>query len=360
MDKNRILSLDALRGFDMLWIVGGAKAVSLLDRAVDNSFTNSLNTQMEHAEWIGFNFMDLIMPLFLFLTGCSLAISLKRRRASSGDRSAYKHVVKRFLILWFLGLIFQGKLLYFEWDKIEFFSNTLQAIAAGYLGASLIILLKRKSWQILTTLLLLIGYWAALNLTPGFDLSPDGNLAIYIDKLLLGNHIGAPEYTWILTSITFTVTVMLGVFAGGILTCNKNSKIDIFKKILIYGVGLTLLGWALAFGEPCIKKIWTSSFTLISAGISAILLSLFYGVIDVANYTTWAKPLTYLGRNAILAYMIFAYNKFLNLSSITDKFLFGTKQFLDNWYPFINQLAALTLLFAIFYYLDKRGYHFKV
>ena len=230
----------------------------------------------------------------------------------------------------------------------------MQAIAVGYLGASLILLLKEVKWQIVVTSGLLILYWGLMNFTPGFDLSVEGNLAIYIDKMVYESHMGNPEYPWILAGMTFTVTVMLGVFAGQILTSLNVSKLDKLKKIALFGVLLTIAGYILTLHEPCIKKLWSSSFTLISGGYCVLLLSLFYLIIDVAGYKKWATPFVVLGKNALLVYMLFAYNRFINLGAIADKLLFGFKTYLNQWYPLAVSCMALILLWVIFRYLDRK------
>ena len=127
----RILSVDALRGFDMLWITGGATIFMTLNEAVHSPFTEAMAEQMEHVPWQGFNFLDIIMPLFLFVTGVSMPLSFKKRLQRPQGATLAKHIVKRVVILWILGMIAQGNLLTYDWSQIAFFSNTLQAIAAG-------------------------------------------------------------------------------------------------------------------------------------------------------------------------------------------------------------------------------------
>ncbi|MCL3780919.1 DUF5009 domain-containing protein [Prolixibacteraceae bacterium JC049] len=168
--SEHLISIDALRGFDMLWIAGGATVIFKLNDAINLPITQALANQMHHAQWEGFTFMDIIMPLFLFITGCSMVFSFRKRLAQQGKRKMYMHVLKRFAILWVLGMIYQGNLLSLEWSKIHFFSNTLQAIAIGYLGTSIIMLLPKIKWQIAVTVTLLFLYWSLMN----FDFIPRG------------------------------------------------------------------------------------------------------------------------------------------------------------------------------------------
>lgn len=353
------MSIDALRGFDMMWIAGGATLVTTLDGVVQNSFTGMLGRQMHHTD-VGLSFMDIIMPLFLFLTGCSVIFSFQRRLEVEGKRGLYIHTLKRVLILWILGLIYQGNLLSLDWSKIDLFSNTLQAIAIGYLGASLILLVSKIRWQIVITASLLVIYWLLMNFTPGYDLNNGTNLAIYIDKLIMKDHIGDSSYAWILPSLTFTVTVMMGVFTGKILTNSKLTKNQILKWITLFGIGLSSAGLLLTLHEPCIKMLWLSSFTLISGGVSVLLLALFYWIIDIVGYEKWALPYVWLGKNPILVYMIFAYNRFINLGEFANKFLYGLTSFLGEWYPLLINGAALLLLFSIFKFLDDKKIYIRV
>lgn len=358
--SERLMSIDALRGFDMVWIAGGATLINSVDKTVGNKTTALLAKQMEHANWVGFTFMDIIMPLFLFITGCSMVFSFRKRLEQQGKRKVYSHVFQRFLILWLLGMIYQGNLLTFEWSKVDFYSNTLQAIAIGYLGAALILLIKETKWQLVVTGLLLVTYWLLMNFIPGFELTVENNLAIYIDKLVFPNHLGSLQYSWVLSSMTFVVTVMIGVFAGKVLTNKSIEKLAKLKNLIFIGLGLTISGFLLTLHEPCIKKIWSSSFTLISGGYCVLLLGLFYGIIDVAGYKKWAMPFTRLGKNALLVYMVFAYNRFVNLGDITNGVIFGVEQFLGVWYPIILSCCALVLLWAIFYFLDLKKVYLKI
>src|SRR5688572_15850913 len=126
----RVISVDALRGFDMFWIMGGHPIFLGLDNVFHNETTAFIKQQFDHVVWFGFNFWDIIMPLFLFLAGVAMVFSFKKRmNQSSSKRSIWVHTLKRVAILWILGMIVQGKLLTYDITKIELYSNTLQAIA---------------------------------------------------------------------------------------------------------------------------------------------------------------------------------------------------------------------------------------
>src|SRR4051812_24704 len=108
----RLLSLDALRGFDMCWILGLSTVLTkvLEDAFPDNPAAGAIITQMDHVAWDGFRFYDLIFPLFLFLSGVSLAIAVPRRVARDGGTAAARHLVARAAIIFVLGVIYSGGL----------------------------------------------------------------------------------------------------------------------------------------------------------------------------------------------------------------------------------------------------------
>ena len=133
VSRDRILSVDVLRGFDMIWIIGVKKICKGLDDACDTPLTNWIFSQLDHAEWYGFTFYDIIMPLFLYVVGIAMVYSMRKRLSTNPSKPAlWKHIAIRFVLLWILGMAVQGKLLTYDMDQIQLFSNTLQAIAAGW------------------------------------------------------------------------------------------------------------------------------------------------------------------------------------------------------------------------------------
>jgi len=359
--KGRILSVDALRGFDMLWITGGATIFITLNDAVHSPVTETLAANMEHVPWQGFHFLDIIMPLFLFVTGVSMPLSFKKRLQKPQGSTLAGHILKRVAILWILGMIAQGNLLTYDWSKIAFFSNTLQAIAVGYLVSSLFILNFTVFAQFLWVLaLLLINFLVLYYIpVPGVGhavLEPQQNLALYIDKLLLGSHQDGTNYTWILTSIGFTATVMMGVFASYILQ-GGTSQLGKLKVLFVTGLALVAAGLLLNPAQLIIKHVWTTSFTLFSGGLCFLLLALFYLVVDYWKYQRWAMLFIVVGSNSILAYMIGDLHCF---SEIAEVFLLGTKRFLGNWYPFVLSLGSYAVFWLLFYFLYKKKIFIKV
>ena len=166
--QERLVSLDALRGFDMFWIIGGGWILGGLARGLDSMwFDEVVMPHTKHVPWEGFVAWDLIMPLFLFMVGTAMPFSFAKRLSRGQSRARlYLHIVFRVIILWILGMIAQGRLLEYDLSKLRLYSNTLQAIAAGYLIASILLLNLKVRGQAIATVALLLLYWALLALVP--------------------------------------------------------------------------------------------------------------------------------------------------------------------------------------------------
>ena len=264
-------------------------------------------------------------------------------------------------LLFALGMVAQGNLLACDLSKLHIYCNTLQAIAAGYLIASILMLNMRFVWQMITTAGLLLLFWALMAWVPvpGYGagvLTQDANLAIYLDKLILGRFQDGTNYSWILSSITFGCTVMLGVMAGQLLR-SERSQADKVVWLLGAGVGTLVLGllWGKSF--PIIKHLWTSSFVLFSAGWCYLLLALFYLVIDVWGLRKWAFGFMVIGMNAIVVYMATSLFYFGNIGNI---FVGGMAKWLQQWNDFVQAAAAFAVVWLILYYMYRKKSFVKI
>ncbi|OHB62377.1 MAG: hypothetical protein A2168_00435 [Planctomycetes bacterium RBG_13_50_24] len=364
MSAGRIMSIDALRGFDMFFIIGGERIFASLHDVFNRPQTEWIRTQLTHVKWEGFRFEDLIMPLFLFIVGVVIPYSFdKRLDADHGKMRLYLHILRRTVILFVLGMIAQGNLLEYDLSKLHIYSNTLQAIAAGYIIAAIIMLNLGLRWQIATTGILLLLFWALMMLVPfpgrGADvLTPDSNLAIYIDRVIFGSFIDGtdPPYTWILSSMTFGCTVMLGVMAGHLL---RSDKVGIRKVLWLMSAGggciVAGLLWNLCF--PIIKHLWTSSFVLFSGGLCFMLLALFYLVIDVLGFRKWAFGFVVIGSNAIAVYMA---THLINFRNIGGVFVEGLEKYAGNWYPLIYATAGFAVVWLILWWMYRKKSFIKI
>jgi predicted acyltransferase len=360
--SKRLMSLDALRGFDMFWIIGGATIITALHNAVPNSVTAFLKVQLEHVAWEGFRFEDIIMPLFLFISGTTMPFSFNKHLASGqSKRYLYMHIAKRVIILWILGLMIQGNLLQYDLSQLHVYSNTLQAIAAGYLFSSIILLQLNIRWQFIITGGLLLLFWALMAWVPvpGYGagvLTEDGNLAIYIDRLVLGRFDDGLNYTWVLSSMTFTTTVMLGVLAGHLLRSEKTQK---EKTIILFvaGIGLLVAGMIWGIWFPIIKRIWTSSFVLYSGGWCYLLQGIFYLVIDVWEFKKWAFGFVVIGMNAIAVYVSAHMFYFGFISNI---FVGSLEDRLGVYYGLVHAILTFAIVWLILYWMYRKKTFIKV
>jgi len=360
----RVMSIDALRGFDMVWIIGGGAIFASLNEVCDCPATAWIKMQLTHVKWEGFRFEDLIMPLFLFIVGVVMPFSFQKR-IDRGDsrKKLYLHVIRRTVILFILGMIAQGNLLEYDLSKLHIYSNTLQSIAAGYLIAAILILNLRLNWQIGATAALLLVFWALMALVPVPNhgagvLTPDENFAIYVDRLILGPFIDGtdPPYTWILSGITFACTVMLGVMAGHLLRWNKSDKVKILGLIAA-GVGCLVVGLIWGRWFLIIKHLWTSSFVLYSGGLCYLLLAIFYLVIDVWGLKKWSFGFVVIGANAIAVYMA---THLINFRDIGGIFVGGLEKFTGDWFAFIRAVAGFAVVWLILWWMYRKKTFIKI
>ncbi len=358
----RLESLDALRGFDMFWIVGGSWIVQGLHDLFANPATAWIQTQMTHVEWEGFRFWDIIMPLFLFIVGAAIPFSF-HKRLSRGDSKGriLGHVGRRFLVLFVLGMAAQGHLLEYDLAQLHLFSNTLQAIAVGYAVTALALLFMSVRGQILLTAGLLIVFWLLMLWVPvpGYgagDLSPEGNLAMHIDRLILGPFQDGTDYTWILSGLGFGATVLLGALAGQLL----RSPLSPARKagwLALFGLGCWAGGWLWGWIFPVIKHLWTSSFVLYSGGLCLLLLSGFYWIMDVRGWKRWAFPFKVIGMNAIVVYMA---TRLFDFRLIGDILVAGTAKWIGNGFPLIRGSAGFAVIWFLLYFLYRRRIFIKI
>lgn len=356
------MSVDALRGFDMLMIIFAGQFFRGLNQGAGTPFTNFLAAQFHHPEWFGFHYYDIIMPLFLFVVGAVIPFSIhKRLERDSGKSRLYKHLLRRFVILFVLGWIVQGRLLNLDINEFHVFSNTLQAIAVGYLFSSLAYLhLSRKGRYLLFAACLVVyALLLSVPMVPGAGRSvllPDQNFALYVDRLIMGRFDDGTQYTWILSGLGFTATVLSGLFAGEIIRSGlKREKIAGY--LLIIGLAGIALGLIWGIWHPIVKKLWTSSFVLFSSGLCYVLLALFYWIIDVKGYTRWAFFLKVIGMNAIFAYMV---SNTINLPAISENLLFGLEQYVGDYYKLVTATGGFVILYLLLWYLYKNRTFIKV
>ena len=367
--SNRLASLDILRGFDLFMLVFFQPVfVAFARHWKDVPVFSFLLHQFEHVKWEGFSAWDLVMPLFLFMVGAAMPFSFEKYRANPDKRAIYKKITKRFVILFILGAVVQGDLLSLDPMQIRIYTNTLQAIAVGYVISAVLLLHLSRKGQVVATLLLLTGYWALLTFLG--DFTPDGNFAEAVDRAVLGrvrdgvtyaedgswSFSDNYRYTWVLTSMVFGVTTMLGAFAGQIMKNGKDKRKN-SQLLFIIGGALLVSAWLLSFQTPIIKKIWSASMTLWSGGLCFLLMALFYYIVD---YKGWSKGLNWLkiyGMNSIVAYTL---GMVVNFRSAAHSLLWGLEKYTGDYYSAILTFANFLILFFILQLMYKLRVFVKI
>jgi predicted acyltransferase len=240
-------------------------------------------------------------------------------------------------------------------------TDTLHAIAVGYLVSYIMIMELKLKWQIVITASLLLLYWGIMALIPIPGLgagiySPDNNLALYIDNAVLGHFQEGMGWTYIITSLPFICSVMLGVFAGNILQSNRTpiKKVGLLSLI---GICCIVAGkiWGIWF--PIIHHLWTSSLVLFAGGLSFLLLSIFYLIIDVWGFKKWSFPFVVIGMNAIAVYVA---THLFDFSIIGNVFVGGLSKYLGSWNEFVQALAALAVVWLILYWMYRKRTFIKI
>lgn len=372
--SKRLESLDALRGFDLFFLVALGPLMHSLARTANVEWLNESMWVFSHVSWEGFSPWDLIMPLFLFMSGISMPFSLSRYKSISDKRPLLRRLAKRILLQWIFGMMCQGNLLALDPNTIYLYSNTLQAIATGYLITALLFLFTSRRTQIITAVVLLLVYWTAMQFITvdgygGGNYTPQGNLAEWIDNTVLGRFRDTAQvidgkvvvadwyhYTWILSSLNFGVTVLTGLFAGYI----AKDKIEEKKKLKLYfGTGITMViaGWLWNFQMPIIKTIWTSSMVLVSSGYCFLLMGLFYYWIDYKGHRSGITWLKVYGMNSIVAYML---ANVVNFRCIGESLFYGLEQYMGSYYSFLMTLWNIGAVYVIIWFMYKRGIFLKV
>jgi len=351
----------------MFWIAGGEWLIAALAAWTGWPVFVWAHTQMEHVDWNGFHFYDMIFPLFLFIAGVSMPFSLaKRRERGESMKSIYRHLVMRLIVLVLLGAIYNG-LLRFDFAQ-QRYASVLARIGFGWFFAALIFLHTRPRGQALWLAGILLGYWAMMKLipVPGFGagvLTQEGSLAGWIDRLFcpgvlyLGNH--DPE--GILSTIPAVGTALLGVLAGQLLRGRILDLPPLRKGLLLLAAGLTGLAlgqlWNIVF--PINKNLWTSSFVLYAGGWSLILLAVFYLIIDVRGYKKWAFPFIVIGLNSITVYML--NSGIVNFDQMGRYFFTGVAGlFPEAFQPVVFSSAALLCMWLVLYLLYKHKIFLRV
>lgn len=310
----RLISLDALRGFDLLWILGADSIGGALAGLQGGPLTAALARQLNHVDWEGFRFYDLIFPLFVFMVGVSLVFSLTRIVVKEGKDQALQRIVKRSVLLYLFGvLIYNADHGGYQWQTAGDLRllGVLQRIAICYFVTGLLFVFCRTRTLVALTVVILAGYWALLTFVPApaqstVSFEEGKNVVNWFDSRFLPGRKwdGTHDPEGILSTLPAIATCLLGVFAGRWLI---NPWLPDTKKalgLLAAGVALLVAGYTWSFLSPIIKKLWTSPYVLVAGGWSTLLLAGFFWVIEILGWQRWAQPFVWIGMNPIALYLI--------------------------------------------------------
>ena len=362
----RILSVDVLRGFDMFWLIGGTGLALAIVKLFGEGVQDLLLPQLDHAEWIGFTFYDLIFPLFEFVMGMSVVFSLKKILHTDGKAAAYRRLLRRFVLLFLLGIIYYGGLSS-PWPEIRVL-GVLQRLALTYLLTGMLYIHFKLKGMVIISAFILFGYWFLLSFVPVPDtgiisLTLQSNWAQYIDTLLLPGKKNGPGGVWdivgILGTIPATVSCLLGVFAAMVL---QSKKMDDKQRLICMiggGVAMVVIGYLWGIQMPVIKKIWSPTYVLVAGGYSLLLLGIFYYLIDVKGYKKWTTVFVWIGVNPITIYMA---RNLIDFGGISKRFVGGDIALMagEQWAYFLAATISLCLSLIILRFLYNRKIFLKV
>ena len=366
--KERLMSIDALRGFDMFFITGGAMLISALCVACGCG-DGWLAVQMKHVPWAGLAHHDTIFPLFLFLAGVSWPFSLASQEAKGRSPwSIHRKVIVRALVLVFIEMSLGGLLKF----KPDFrLMGVLSFIGLSWgVAAILFMHVRRFAGRIALIAALLIGYWALLR----FGIAPDApagadsfskewNIVSYLDRTIWPNHLYAkgvyePES---LFSLAGGVSMaLLGMCAGAWLRSGATVAARKAGALALAAGGLLLLDllFVFALGDPIVKALWTPAFVLSAATYSMAMLALFYWIIDVKGWRRWTFYFRVIGMNSILIYLI---GRLGFLGSLGRFFSEGLANWAgEPWSAVIRAVGMLAAGWGVLYVMYRKNAFLRV
>ncbi len=363
----RLASLDALRGMDMFWILGGQSIFAALFVLTGWQGWKAFEAHTLHSPWHGFTFYDLIFPLFIFLSGVAMGLSPKRidHLPFNERKPFYLKALKRLLLLCAFGVLYNhgwGTGIPMDPDGVRY-ASVLGRIAFAWFFCALLVWHTSLRTLAYVGVGILIFYWLLLCFIPvpggqAGDLSANGvgSWNAFIDTYLLPgisyqNRPVDPE--GVLSSLPAIVNAIAGVFAGRAIA-NAQTQGEWKTVGILAGSGLLVLalGWLWDMQFPVNKELWTSSFVLVTVGWSAILLAVFYAIVDVMSFQRWAYPFVIIGANSIIIYLA---SSLVNWTFISKSVFGGVMAAVPTaWQPLIAVFALLAVQLLVLHWMYKR------
>ena len=362
MENKRLLSIDALRGFDMMFIMGFATIVVATCRLFPGGEDSWIYAQMHHAKWDGLFHHDTIFPLFLFIAGLTFPFSTAKRIENGASKGkVFLNTLRRAGILILLGLVFNG-LFKLNWAHLRF-PSVLGRIGLAWMGAAWLYLATGWKKRAVIAALLLAGYNCLLLIhapdAPTADsLSMEGNIAGYIDRTLMPNHIykaGLYDPEGLLSTIPAIVTAMLGQFTGEFVRSGSPHK-----TARMFGAAAALLALGLVWSTwmPINKALWSCSFVLVVGAYSVAMFALFYWLIDVKGWTGWTPFFSAIGMNSITIYMAQRIIPFRKIAEFFFGGLAGKMSWM--WSEWLLAIGYFLVSWLFLWFLYKKKIFLKV
>ena len=364
--SQRLLSLDALRGFDMLFIMGFAGLVTALCKLCPGEFSDWMTAQMGHADWNGFFHHDTIFPLFLFIAGISFPFSLaKQREKGMSERSIYLKVIRRGLTLVALGFVYSGLF------KLDFATlrlpSVLGRIGLAWMFAALLFVNFNVRTRAVIAAAILLGYGLLLQFVAAPDaggagpLTLEGNIVGYVDRIVMPSHLLGgrgfdPE--GLLSTLPAIVTAMLGMFTGEFVRRQDLSGGRKASWMIAAAVALLVAGLAFNGVVPVNKSLWSSTFVCVVAAYSLAMFALFYYLIDVRGWRRWTLFFRVVGLNSITIYLA---QRIVGFGRISDFFLGGVaSKCPEALAAVVDSAGYVAVCWLFLYFLYRKNVFLKV
>ncbi len=298
--RHHLASLDAFRGMAIAGMI-----------LVNNPGSwNAVFPPLRHADWNGCTFADLVFPSFIFILGVAMSFAFSRRLASGHETvEMYRRIVRRAASLFGLGLILNAVAAYPALDALRI-PGVLQRIGLVYLLTAVILLHADAGRRAAIAVALVAGHWALLTLVPfaghaAGTLTPEINLAGYLDRLVFGRHtlasFGDPE--GLLGTLPAVATALAGTLAGQWMRDADSPRRRLIGLVTGGSIAIAAgLAWSTAL--PLNKALWTGSYALFTAGFAALAFAACYWIIDVQAVGWWARPFVWLGLNPLAVYFL--------------------------------------------------------
>jgi len=348
--NDRLLSLDAFRGFIMLLLISHGFGFGALE---GHPVWGRVAGVFNHVPWDGASFWDFVQPAFIFMSGMSMPFAFERRRLLGATTlDLFKHVARRAVLLILLSQV----IISVASDKLHFqLNNVLNQIALVYF-CCFFILRMRLRFQAVTGGLILVGYWALYVLFPGSagPLSRGDNIGSRIDLAVLGYNYSEDDVT--ITFISSIATMMFGAWSGLLLMKRRPWAYNV-RAFSAAAAACLVLGLAMKPYIAWIQRLWTTSFVLWSGGWVFVMLLFFYLLVEVLGYRKWTYTLLVLGTNSLFIYCVS-----IMLHGWIDRAVAvftGRFQPIGDLAPVAQSITVVLIMWYLCYWLYKRKIFLK-